>query len=1178
MECTSILTRVENKYLIILFFLMNGFFSDTYAASRYWTGAISSSWNNSNNWDDGGGSPGLPVSGDNVIFDATSSANCNIDVNTASLTGFSIAAAYAGTITVNANFTIDINSGTANFSIAGGTFDASASTGQITITGTFSQTGGTFVTNASGGVLNVRGSFSKSGGTFTATSGSITRFSSNSLTINDSPVFHHVEFVNSVGGAGLTFTIASSITVNGNISFNSGLSNSTRPMTLNTGTINLKGDITSLGNYTGTSGGGTATIILNGTGAQGITGPSTDDGRAPLCNLEFNSTTARTITITNAITVAGLAISGSGGDITINTGTINDLGALTVTNTGTGGGGTATINMNGTAAQTITGSGTAGQGRLPNVIINRASASNNNLTLASVISVEGNWTYTTAGTGTSVVSPGASTVAFYSCTVDGQGASNTMPFFNVGVNSGTITLAGALDVNGALTIAGSSILSAAAFAVNVAGDFSNSGTYTHGNNTLTFDGNAVQNISGSSTSTFYNLTVTGSSDLRMGANGNLENVLTLSGGSSVFDADGTGGTSVFTLLSTSSRTARVAALTTPANFTGNITMQRFIPVANKGWKYFGSPVSGTTIGDADDGGDLSTAYYYFNEAANLSYTNGYVAATGSTSMGVGQGFLGYAAATSNITLDVTGPANKGDINLPVTFTTGDGEGTGEDGWNLVSNPYPAEINWDLLSDVTLKNIDATFYVWNANLLSGLGDYAYYTQGSFVYDNYRPTELNCDIAAGQAFYVRATASPTLSLTESCKSSNNPVFLKTGKQQVGDNIRLALGGQGLTTYTNVKFMEGATTNFDSRYDAYKLFSFSPLAPSICSLQDNIYYATNVLPELSSEVTVPLRTYVGTAGTYTLSAVDLNGVLPGSCITLYDTYLDTSVNLRMNPYIAYMPDTMDVPRFMLHISPPAFSFTSSKTDITCHKADDGRMIVNPGVGTWNYVWKNGTGSVIKSKMASAAVADTLDNLKPAYYSVEVSESGGCGSYIRENFEVLQPGATIAGFNVSSGAIDLAFNAAVNFTNTSVMADSYEWDFGDGSSISTLENPLHTYNAVGEYKVMLVANNSDCSLSDTAVYSKINVVNSSTNIDNAASGESVFIGNNGNSAFVALNFGQPAEVVISIYNIVGQKIMEDIYRHTSHEKIELNISGNSVYLVSVKVNDRVVTKKIFR
>lgn len=46
----------------------------------------------------------------------------------------------------------------------------------------------------------------------------------------------------------------------------------------------------------------------------------------------------------------------------------------------------------------------------------------------------------------------------------------------------------------------------------------------------------------------------------------------------------------------------------------------------------------------------------------------------------------------------------------------------------------------------------------------------------------------------------------------------------------------------------------------------------------------------------------------------------------------------------------------------------------------------------------------------------------------------------------------------------------ATITFTNTSENADSYYWDFGDGSS-SIQESPQHTYNTHDTYTVTLVA-----------------------------------------------------------------------------------------------------------
>jgi len=59
----------------------------------------------------------------------------------------------------------------------------------------------------------------------------------------------------------------------------------------------------------------------------------------------------------------------------------------------------------------------------------------------------------------------------------------------------------------------------------------------------------------------------------------------------------------------------------------------------------------------------------------------------------------------------------------------------------------------------------------------------------------------------------------------------------------------------------------------------------------------------------------------------------------------------------------------------------------------------------------------------------------------------------------------------DVTSGASPLE----VTFSNLSVGEDlTYEWDFGDGSTDSTDENPVHTFTGAGTYTVSLKATNT--------------------------------------------------------------------------------------------------------
>ncbi|MDO9550556.1 MAG: PKD domain-containing protein [Methanoregula sp.] len=48
------------------------------------------------------------------------------------------------------------------------------------------------------------------------------------------------------------------------------------------------------------------------------------------------------------------------------------------------------------------------------------------------------------------------------------------------------------------------------------------------------------------------------------------------------------------------------------------------------------------------------------------------------------------------------------------------------------------------------------------------------------------------------------------------------------------------------------------------------------------------------------------------------------------------------------------------------------------------------------------------------------------------------------------------------------------VQFMDASVDATTWQWNFGDGSPVSSEQNPVHTYAATGQYSVTLVAGNS--------------------------------------------------------------------------------------------------------
>jgi len=89
---------------------------------------------------------------------------------------------------------------------------------------------------------------------------------------------------------------------------------------------------------------------------------------------------------------------------------------------------------------------------------------------------------------------------------------------------------------------------------------------------------------------------------------------------------------------------------------------------------------------------------------------------------------------------------------------------------------------------------------------------------------------------------------------------------------------------------------------------------------------------------------------------------------------------------------------------------------------------------------------------------------------YNVTLTATNVGGSTSKSQFVTVSLGtAPKAAFTFAVSGRDVLFTDASTGSPT-----SWEWDFGDNSVHSTLQNPSHTYNAAGTYKVTLTATNA--------------------------------------------------------------------------------------------------------
>jgi len=114
---------------------------------------------------------------------------------------------------------------------------------------------------------------------------------------------------------------------------------------------------------------------------------------------------------------------------------------------------------------------------------------------------------------------------------------------------------------------------------------------------------------------------------------------------------------------------------------------------------------------------------------------------------------------------------------------------------------------------------------------------------------------------------------------------------------------------------------------------------------------------------------------------------------------------------------------------------------------------------VDSWAWDFGDGNTSTIQSP------AHTYSS--PGTYNVCLIVFNSCGDSDTICQTISVCGPVLPNFNANST------NLTSNFTDQSVGAVSWSWDFGDGNS-STDQNPSHTYTSEGTYNVCLTATNS--------------------------------------------------------------------------------------------------------
>jgi hypothetical protein len=359
------------------------------------------------------------------------------------------------------------------------------------------------------------------------------------------------------------------------------------------------------------------------------------------------------------------------------------------------------------------------------------------------------------------------------------------------------------------------------------GSLVNDGSFNaQGESTVIFNGNTIHEIGGAEATAFSNLTINNTAGIGITGEAATVSCILLCNG--LLETNGK-----MTLLSGVEGTALIDGAGS-GSVSGDVTMQRYLPTGF-GYMYLSSPFTTAKVSELGD--EAIESIYRYDENRHV----GGVPASGWTGYNNPVNLLvpgsGYAVNlgpdAGPLTVEITGAVSNGEITVPVF----NNNHPYTHGFNLVGNPYPSPVDWDLI-DALNTNIDnAVYYFSNSDADQYGGSYITYING--ISSDGRATNI---IPSMQGFFIHVTdgefpVEGSLVMNNSVRVNDlNQPFIKSAEAEQPKLIRLSAcfsTSPETPDYTVIYFDEQATPEYDGQFDALKLLNTDTNVPSLFSV---------------------------------------------------------------------------------------------------------------------------------------------------------------------------------------------------------------------------------------------------------------------------------------------------------------------------------------------------------
>lgn len=381
-----------------------------------------------------------------------------------------------------------------------------------------------------------------------------------------------------------------------------------------------------------------------------------------------------------------------------------------------------------------------------------------------------------------------------------------------------------------------------------------------------------------------------------------------------------------TLVSTQTKTAYLQELEGNGSITGAAKVERWVSIARKYrymssavanmtvamWQQSGMPITGPFTGSSPNSSNPSMFYYVENQGGYKNYPHNGSNNTVTFERGRGYSIFNYNG-NDPLTLTMTGNPYQGSVSYTSILTPGTG---GNDGWNLIGNPYASAIMWNnLASD------------WTRSGLSPIVSVPDNTGGTLVFRTYNAsnglgTLTGGIIAPGQAFWVQAVnANPSLTIHEKAKRTNTSTFFREGESTV-NSITMRLSNGTLEDEAYIIVGDEYADTYEPGIDGMK---FKNQILNLSSLSsENVKLIFNNVSNSFCEKTIALSVEDVTPGNYTLTFENIENLVGVGAVTLTDHFTNTTQTLtggdHYNFAVTSNAASFGAGRFTLTLNRPA------------------------------------------------------------------------------------------------------------------------------------------------------------------------------------------------------------------------------------------------------------------